>query len=204
MKVIRTLLALALAAPLAAQQPDSAKPPAMPMGHQMGQMGPGMMQGRMMEMQGMMGQMMGHMSQMMGPMMRGMGYMPEHLLMKKDQLQLTAQQITRLTALRDAAKTAHDPAQADAKTHMDALRQVLQANVPDTAALRQHFQAAHSAMGNAHFAMLRATAQAKAVLNDAQRGRVEGWMDAMEGMGPMVRMRRAPADSGHREHHPNR
>jgi Spy/CpxP family protein refolding chaperone len=193
MKAIRTLLALAVAAPLAAQQPDSAKKPAMPMGHQMG---PGMMQGRMMDMQGMMGPMMGHMSQMMGPMMRGMGYMPEHLLMKKDQLQLTAQQITRLTALRDAGKTAHDAAQADAKTHMDALRQVLQANAPDTTALRQHFQAAHSAMGNAHLAMLRATAQAKAVLNDAQRGRVEGWMDAMEQMGPMMRKHQAPGDSG--------
>jgi Spy/CpxP family protein refolding chaperone len=205
MKAIRTLLALAVAAPLAAQQPDSAKKPAMPMGHQMGQMmGPGMMQGRMMEMQGMMGQMMGHMSQMMGPMMRGMGYMPEHLLMKKDQLQLTAQQVTRLTALRDAGKTAHDAAHADAKTHMDALRQVLQANAPDTTALRQHFQAAHSAMGNAHLAMLRATAQAKAVLNDAQRGRVEGWMDAMEHMGPMTHMRRAPGDSGHEGNYPNR
>jgi Spy/CpxP family protein refolding chaperone len=198
MKVIRTLLALAVAAPLAAQQPDSAK---RPMGHQMG---PGMMQGRMMEMQGTMGPMMGHMSQMMGPMMRGMGYSPEHLLMKKDQLRLTAQQVTRLTALRDASKTAHDAAQADAKTHMDALHQVLQANAPDTTTLRQHFQAAHSAMGTAHLAMLRAVAQAKAVLNDAQRGRVEGWMDAMEQMGPMMHMRQAPADSGHEGHHPNR
>jgi Spy/CpxP family protein refolding chaperone len=170
------------------------------MGHQMGQMmGAGMMQGRMMEMRGM----MGHMAQMMGPMMRGMGYNPEHLLMKQDQLQLTAQQTTRLTALRDATKTAHDAAQADAKTHMDALRQALQANAPDTSALRQHFQAAHSAMGNAHLAMLRASAQAKAVLTDAQRGRVEGWMDAMEGMGPMMRMRQGPG-SDHERHHPNR
>ena len=197
MKVIRTLLALAVAAPLAAQQPDSAKKP-MPMDHQMG---PGMMQGRMMERHG---PMMGHMSHMAGPMMRGMGYMPEHLLMKKDQLQLTAQQITRLTALRDAAKTAHDAAQADAKTHMDALHQVLQASALDTTALRQHFQAAHIAMGNAHFAMLRATAQAKAVLNDAQRGRVEGWMDAMEHSGPMMHKRRGPGDSTREGHRPNR
>jgi Spy/CpxP family protein refolding chaperone len=197
MKVIHTLLALAVAAPLAAQQPDSAKKP-MPMGHQMG---PGMMQGRMMERHG---PMMGHMSHMAGPMMQGMGYNPEHLLMKKDQLQLTAQQITRLTALRDAAKTTHDAAQADAKTHMDALHQVLQASALDTTALRQHFQAAHSAMGNAHFAMLRATAQAKAVLNDAQRGRVEGWMDAMEHMGPRMHKRHVPGDSTHDGHRPNR
>ncbi len=177
MKIMRTLLALAVAAPLAAQQPDSAKRP--------------------------MGRHMGHMSHMEGPMMRGMGYNPEHLLMKKDQLQLTAQQITRLTALRDASKTAHDAAQADAKTHMDAVHQALQANAPDTTALRQHFQAAHSAMGNAHFAMLRATAQAKAVLNDAQRGRVEGWMDAMQHMGPRMHKRQA-GDSTHEGHRPNR
>jgi hypothetical protein len=56
-------------------------------------------------------------------------------------------------------------------------------------------------MGNAHLAMLRATAQAKAVLNDAQRGRVEGWMDAMEQMGPRMRMHRAPGDSGREGHH---
>ncbi len=192
MKVIRTLLALAVAAPLAAQQPDSTKSRT-PMGHEM-------RHGRMMQRHG---PMMGHMSHMEGPMMRGMGYMPEHLLMKKDQLQLTAQQITRLTALRDAAKTAHDAAEADAKTHMNALHQVLQASTPDTTALRQHFQAAHNAMGNAHFAMLRATAQAKAVLNDAQRGRVEGWMDAMEHMGPRMHKRQGPGDSTHDGHQPN-
>ncbi len=183
MKVLRTLLALAVAAPLAAQQPDSAK------------------HGRMMQRHG---PMMGHMSHMAGPMMRGMGYNPEHLLMKKDQLQLTAQQITRLTALRDAAKTAHDAAEADAKTHMNALHQVLQASTLDTTALRQHFQAAHGAMGNAHFAMLRATAQAKSVLNDAQRGRVEGWMDAMEHMGPRMHKRHTPGDSTHDGHRPSR
>ena len=192
MKFLPTLLALAIATPLAAQQPDTAKVKT-PMGHE----GPGMMHRRTMRRHG---PMMGHMSHMAGPMMRGMGYNPEHLLMKKDQLQLTAQQITRLTALRDAAKATHDAAEADAKMHMDALHQVLQATTLDTTALRQHFQAAHSAMGNAHFAMLRATAQAKAVLNDAQRGRVEGWMDAMEHMGPRVRMHRAPGDPGRQGH----
>ncbi len=35
-------------------------------------------------------------------------------------------------------------------------------------------------MGNARWAMLRAAAQARAVLTDAQRGRVVGWVDAME------------------------
>ena len=120
------------------------------------------------------------MREMMGPMMRTMAFAPDHLLGRKDALALTPQQVARLTALRDAAKTAHDAAQADVKTHHDALAQAMAAPTPDTVAVRQHFRAAHAAMGNAHWAMLRAAAQAKAVLTDAQRGRVEGWMDAME------------------------
>jgi hypothetical protein len=151
----RSLALLAFAAlPLAAQQPRK--------GHD----------------QEMMSHMM-QMEQMMAPMMRGMAFAPDHLLMRKDALGLTAQQVTRLTALRDAAKTAHDAAQADAKTHMDALAQAMQASAPDTGAVRLHFQGAHAAMGKAHFTMLTAAARAKALLTDEQRGRVNGWVDAM-------------------------
>jgi len=120
------------------------------------------------------------MREMMRPMMRFMAFTPEHLLERKDALALTAQQVTRLTALRDAAKTAHDAAGADAKSHAEALAQTMQASSPDTAAVRLHFQAAHAAMGTAHWVMLRAAAQARGLLTDAQRGRVDGWADAME------------------------
>jgi len=149
---VTAVLALA-AAPLAAQEPAHPAHPAqgMPM-----------------------------MQEMMGPMMRTMAFAPAHLLERKDVLVLTPQQVTRLTALRDAAKTAHDAAQADAKTHHDELARAMAAPAPDTAVVRQHFQAAHAAMGNAHWAMLRAAAQAKAMLTEAQRGRVDGWADAME------------------------
>ena len=161
------LAALALAAPLAAQQP--AKPDTGMMRHMMGQgMGQGMMP-QMMQMQ-----------EMMGPMMRGMAFAPNHLLVRKDALGLSAQQVARLTAIRDGAKTTHDVAHADAKTHMDALAQAMQAAAPDTSAVKLHFQAAHAAMGKAHWVMLAAAAQAKAVLTDEQRGRVNGWVDAMQ------------------------
>src|ERR1700693_6300628 len=90
-----------VAAPLAAQHP--AKPDTGMMHHMMG---PGMM-GPMMQMQ-----------EMMGPMMRAMAFVPEHLLMRKDDLHLSPEQVARLTAIRDAAKPAHDAAQADAKAHM--------------------------------------------------------------------------------------
>src|SRR6266540_3742542 len=112
---------------------------------------------------GMMGQaMMPHMmqmEQMMAPMMGAMAFSPDHLLARKDSLGLTSQQVTRLTALRDAATAAHDTAAAFAKTHMYALAQAFQVSAPDTAPVKVHFQAAHAAMGNAHWAMLMAAAQ---------------------------------------------
>jgi LTXXQ motif family protein len=132
---------------------------------------------------GMMGRdMMPHMMQMqemMAPMMGSMAYAPDHLLARKDSLGLTAQQVTRLTALRDATKSAHDAAHAEAKAHMDALASAFRGAAPDTAAVKQHFQAAHAAMGKAHWTMLAAAAQAKAVLTDEQRARVDRWASAI-------------------------
>jgi Spy/CpxP family protein refolding chaperone len=152
MNRILSLGLLLVAAPLAAQQP--------------GMMGQGMP--HMMEME-----------QMMAPMMGAMAFTPDHLLGHKDSLALTPQQVTRLTAIRDAAKTAHDAAAAEGKMHMDELAQAFQAGTPDTAAVKVHFQAAHAAMGKAHWAMLTAAAQAKAVLTDAQRAKVTAWAAAM-------------------------
>jgi len=153
----RTRLAVLMlaAAPLAAQQPQM-------MGHET-QMADHMRQ----------------MEQMMAPMMRAMAFTPDHLLARKDSLNLTPQQVTRLTALRDAAKTAHDAAAADAKLHMDELAQVLNVATPDTGMVKAHFQAAHTAMGKAHWAMLSAAALARATLTDEQRARVDRWANMM-------------------------
>jgi len=122
---------------------------------------------------------MDQMEEMMAPMMSAMAFSPDHLLSRKDSLSLTPQQVARLTALRDAATTAHDAAAADAKAHMAALADAMKAAAPDTAALRQHFEAAHAAMGKAHWAMLSAAAQARGALTDEQRGRVERWASRM-------------------------
>jgi Spy/CpxP family protein refolding chaperone len=154
MKRILALLAFA-ALPLAAQQPGM-----MGRDHQMM---PHMMQ----------------MQQMMAPMMRAMAFTPDHLLARKDSLNLTQQQITRLTALQDAARTAHDAAAKDARAHMEAIAEAFKAASPDSAALRTHFQAAHEGMGKAHWVMLAAAAQARAVLTPEQRGRVEQWPSPM-------------------------
>ncbi|PYO98756.1 MAG: hypothetical protein DMD60_03480 [Gemmatimonadetes bacterium] len=158
------LFALALAAPLGAQETaksDSLRHPMMGAGRGM------MMDDPMM--------------QQMGPaMMRVMLYTPQHLLARKDALGLTGDQVTRLTALRDGAKTAHDAAMADAMTHMKELETAANAAQPDTSALKTHFQAAHAAMGKAHWAMLASAAQARAVLTDAQRTQVHVWADSMQ------------------------
>lgn len=200
MNMMRMLVALTVAVPLAAQQPDSARKAPRPMGSMMGpgMQHEGMMQGGMMGMQGMMGQ-----------MMPGMAFAPGHLLEQKDALELTPQQVTRLTALRDAMQTAHDAAHAEMQTHMAEMATLMKAAAPDSTQLKQHFQGMHAAMGRAHWAMLSAAAQARGMLSDLQRGRVEGWAAAMqthmgqmrEGM-PMMRM--MGEDREHEEHHPNR
>jgi Spy/CpxP family protein refolding chaperone len=106
---------------------------------------------------------------------REMAFAPEHLLARNGELQLTAQQITALTGIRDAARKAGQAAMDNAKKHMDELEVALDANVPDTTAIRTHFTAAHESMGQAHLARIIAGARAKAVLTDAQRTQVAQW-----------------------------
>ena len=116
---------------------------------------------------------MEHMEDMMAPMMGVMAFKPDQLLAKKDSLNLTATQISRLTSLQDAAKKAHEDCAAAAKPHLDAIAQGLSATAPDTAVLKQHFDAAHAAMGKGHWAMFAIAMQARGVLNEDQRSRVE-------------------------------
>src|SRR2546429_9478912 len=120
------------------------------------------------------------MQEMMGPMMQVMLYTPQHLLARKDALGLTSDQVTRLTALRDAARSAGEAAEADAHSHMQALEQAAESPKPDTSAIKVHFQAAHGAMGKAHWAMLASAVQARAVLTDAQRAGMQAWADSMQ------------------------
>ena len=120
------------------------------------------------------------MREMMGPMMHVMAYTPDHLLAHKDSLQLTSDQVTKLTAIRESAKAAHDAAAADMRTHMGAVSQAFQNASPDTSTLRTHFEAAHAAAGKAHWTMLVAAAQSRAVLTDAQRSKIDSWVTTME------------------------
>jgi len=165
-----TLSLCCIAAPLAAQDTTHARHAARPPHAGMAQRGQ----------HGEMDEMMPMMREMMAPMMHVMAYTPEHLLAHKDSLKLTTDQITKLTAIQNSAKSAHDAAAADIKTHLGGVSQAFQAASPDTSALRTHFEAAHAAMGRAHWAMLSAAAQARAALTDAQRQKIDAWVNAMQ------------------------
>lgn len=168
MKAITLITAaLCLAAPLVAQDTSHARHPR----PRAGAAPRGMMQHG--------DDMMAMMREMMAPMMAIMAYTPDHLLDHRDSLKLTSDQVTRLTAIRDAAKSAHDAAANDFKAHTGELATAFQAPAPDTNALRPHLDAAQAAMGKAHWAMLTAAAQSKAVLTDAQRQKVDATVKAM-------------------------
>jgi hypothetical protein len=100
---------------------------------------------------GEMDDMMPMMREMLAPMMRIMAYTPEHLLSRKDSLKLTTDQVSKLTAIQNSAKSAHDAAAADIKTHLGGVSQTFQAASPDTNAL-----------------------------TDAQRQKIDAWVTAME------------------------
>ena len=173
------LVAALAAGPLVAQQPDTSMRAQAHMGEAHGMMGG--------EAHGAMGgmDMMAHMREMggmSGPMLRGMLLTPAHLLMHKDILGLSDQQVQKLTALRDAAKSAHDAAGAEARTHEHELATLMATNAPDTTQLKTHFQAKQAATARAEWTMVAAAAQARALLTDVQRARVDGWGDAMEFM----------------------
>src|SRR6266576_1240673 len=158
-----TLTLCCIAAPLAAQDTTHARHPGMRPGTGRG-----------------MDEMIGMMREMMAPMIGVIAYTPRHLLAQKDSLKLTPDQVTKLTNIENSAKAAHEAGAADFKTHMGAVSQAFQTAAPDTTALRPHFEAAHSAMGKAHWAMVAAAAQSRAVLTDAQRQTVDAWVTMMQ------------------------
>ncbi|HUK22736.1 MAG TPA: Spy/CpxP family protein refolding chaperone [Gemmatimonadales bacterium] len=176
------LAAVALTTSLYAQQRDTS-PPRVPPSMRHDGMGMGGGMGMGMGMEGM----MGHMGEMMQPMMRVMVSSPAHLIMHREPLDLTDQQVQKLTALRNASQTAEQAARDDADKHAKELADVLAKPNPDTNQLKMHFNAMQAAMAKGHWAALSAAAQARAILTETQRARVDGWADAMEQMMPMGR-----------------
>lgn len=159
-------IALLAAAPLAAQRPDSTMRHRPMVRDSLRRGGPGMM----------------------APMMMGgSAYAPERLLAQNGGLELTSQQITALTSLRDATRRDVKADMEKARAHGEELRTALQAGT-DTGAVRMHFLAAHQAMGDAQLAQMVASVRAKALLTDAQRKQVDSTSARMR-RGMMARMR---------------
>lgn len=127
----------------------------------------------------MMGDPMG-MQEMMEPVASVMLYTPLHLLARKDALGLTADQVARLTALRDATTAAQGAAMSEAKSHLEELQGASDAGSPDSAVVKTHFLAAHAAMGRARWLSIRSALEARALLTDGQRMKLKAWADSMQ------------------------
>ena len=131
----------------------------------------GMMPDRMQqEMQGMMQEMQGMMHEMMG----AHAYAPDALLDRKADLGLTGDQVRKLEGLTADVKTAkaHAKAEHDIR-HARIIEQFTLAK-PDPAKVKAYGQEAMQEMAAAHGIELSAFAEAKGLLTDAQRSKVDG------------------------------
>ncbi len=132
---------------------------------------------RMKQMQG-----MDQMQRHMDPMAQVAAYAPPHLLERKEALELSDEQVSRLEALAAEFKEGHHQAMADAAEHHKQAMEIWMTDAPDIDQLRAHAEAAMQAQQTAHMVLIVAAAQGKALLNAEQRGNVAGWLEARQHM----------------------
>jgi Spy/CpxP family protein refolding chaperone len=111
-------------------------------------------------------------------------FSPTMLLERREALNLTPDQVTKLSTMENDLKTARDKAETDARPHREELQKIMEQSTPDVAQIRTHAQAMMQAEQTARLAGLTTSAQAKAVLTAEQRGRVQGWAESGRGGGP--------------------
>lgn len=104
-----------------------------------------------------------------------MPFDPARLIARKDALGLTAQQVEQLTALEVRERPAISDAVKDIRARRATIDAALKGEAPDTVQLRRSYDALQSAAGKAHWARISTSFQARAILTDAQRGKVRGW-----------------------------
>lgn len=107
-------------------------------------------------------------------------FQPDQLLAKRADLQLTADQVTRLERIAADVKTRVDQAKATHEQRKQQMMEALAADNPSKDVVAGHFQAAHGAMGAAHWAEMEAGLAAMAVLTDTQRAAVKSAGHGME------------------------
>jgi len=125
---------------------------------------------------------------------------PSHLLERRETLDLTPEQVTRLSTLETELRAAQEKTANDAKPQREELEKLLEQSAPDVTQVRTRAQALMQAEQAMRLATLTTAVQAKAVLTAEQRGRVQGWADGgravgMRRPGMAPRMRR-PAGPG--------
>jgi hypothetical protein len=112
----------------------------------------------------------------MGDEMAGMhfrAFHPDQLLAKKSDLKLTPEQIAQLERIAADGKAKHDEAKATHDAHERQMAEALDADAPNVQVVASHFQAAHGAMGAAHWAGLEASLAGLQVLTAEQRAMVK-------------------------------
>ncbi len=117
---------------------------------------------------------MGMMDTMMTVMPQVMRFAPPRLLERQQELNLTADQVSRLTEIGRRADTFRDSAQAAGEAHGRRLRASLSGPEPDAVAADTHLADMQGTMSAMHRMALRAAIEARAILGPEQRGRVEG------------------------------
>ena len=179
-----------LAGPLDAQMHQGTQGGAQSPPH--GMMGTGRMQGA-----GTMGAMGMDDMEMMAPQESGMtgpvaalrGFAPAALLAHREELELSADQISKLMALQQRADSAAAQAHMPAHAAMVGLQQALASESPDVDEVRGLFEAHQTAMGNVQWAHAAAALEARGLLTPIQYGMVRG-MQLRDGKG----MRHGPRD----------
>lgn len=113
-------------------------------------------------------------------------FAPAAVLREREALGLSDEQVTRLTILAEETAAVRDKALATHETHRNQLQHALMAPVPDPATIRTHFDAAHAAMGHAHWVGVDAAIRSMAVLTDNQRAQVRASVGKQGAGSPMM------------------
>jgi len=178
---------LLLAGPLDAQMHQGTQGGAQSPPH--GMMGPGRMQGGAGAMGAMGATGMHDMAMtepqgapMTGPMGPLRGFAPAALLAHRAELELSDDQVSKLTALQQRADSAAAQAHMPAHAAMVGLQQALAAERPDVDEVRRLFEAHQTAMGNVQWANAEAALEARGLLTPVQYGMVRG-MQMRDGVG---------------------
>ena len=111
-------------------------------------------------------------------MQRGGGmqtpFSPGVLLRQSEALELDESQIATLTELRDGLEAAGREVRAGNSDDGNNMRELMSADEPNLTAIREEFTRRHAAMSQFQWANIEAGINARNVLTDVQRGRVEG------------------------------